>query len=207
MMAPIVGGKCQKGISEGYSRLRCTVTELTLWKRNDCQQGPPRPIKSMQTWITLRHCCQSTADEGQRIKGFWLTFLGAWWALLGFHWLANERLVQRHWMDKNKVTCLASDEDFFFLSLLSCPMRHKWSWIFSSKTLNLTIEHCWCSSHSGLQCTHSLCHIQYIKQTSTHAYTYTHTHTPSDSNICYVLRCKISRIVSPKQDKTPSIGW
>lgn len=33
---------------------------------------------------------------------------------LGFHWLANERLVQRHWTDKNKVTCLASDEDFFF---------------------------------------------------------------------------------------------
>lgn len=54
------------------------LTELTLLKPKDYQLGPLRPIKSMQTWITLYGIfCWSTADEGQQIKGFWLTFLGA----------------------------------------------------------------------------------------------------------------------------------
>lgn len=120
---------------------------------------------------------------------------------LGFHWLANERLVQRHWTDKNKVTCLASDEDFFFLSLLSCPTRHKWSWIFSSKTLNLTLNTV--GAPHILKCSAPALSVTYIRQTSTHTCAY----TPSDSSMFYALLCKISRIASPKQDKKKNIYW
>lgn len=121
---------------------------------------------------------------------------------LGFHWLANERLVQRHWTDKNKVTCLASDEDFFFLSLLSCPRGHKWSWIFSSKTLNLTLNTV--GAPHILKCSAPTLSVTYIRQTSTHTHTLTH---PQIQTYVYALLCKISRIVSPKQNKTASIGW
>lgn len=96
---------------------------------------------------------------------------------LGFHWLANETLVQRHWANKNKVTCLASDEDFFFvLSLLSCPTRHKWSWIFSSKTLNLTLN--------TVGAPHILkCSAPTLRQAHTHIHLHTHVH----SNICFMF--------------------
>lgn len=100
---------------------------------------------------------------------------------LGFHWLANERPVQRHWTDKNKVTCLASDEDFFFRSLLSCPRRHKWSWIFSTKTLNLTLNTV--GAPHILKCSAPTLSVTYITQTSTHAY----TDTSSDSNTCFLF--------------------
>ena len=59
---------------------------------------------------------------------------------LGFHWLANERPGQRHWTDKNKVTCLASDVENLFFPLVR-PARHEWSWILCShETLNLTLS-------------------------------------------------------------------
>lgn len=46
-------GKCQIPTFQRFSKLCCTVTGLTLWKPKDHQQGPLRPIKTMQTWITL----------------------------------------------------------------------------------------------------------------------------------------------------------
>lgn len=177
-------------MSEGYfwglSRLRRTVTELTLWKRNDCQQGPPRPIKSMQTWITLRHCCQSTADEGQRIKGFWLTFLGAWWALLGFHWLANERLVQRHWTDKNKVTCLASDEDFFFFLSLVFP------WDTNDLGSSAARHLIWPLNTVGaphiLDCSAPTLSVTYSTSSrQAHMHTLTHTHPQIQTYVMYCV--------------------
>lgn len=105
---------------------------------------------------------------------------------LGFHWLANERLGQRHWTDKNKVTCLASDVEFF---PFCCPLRHERSWIFGNKTLNLTLS------------TASDPHI--FAAVSGHKHTHTHTHHAAYTHnelimyvhlkkkMLYVLSCKI----------------
>lgn len=94
---------------------------------------------------------------------------------LGFHWLANERPGQRHWTDKNKVTCLASDEDFFFLSLVvprdtndlgSSAARHLiWLWTLLVILTSLNAVHPLFSLSLSLSLT-----------TITLAKTHTHSH-------------------------------
>lgn len=94
----------------------------------DFQAGPPRPIKSMQTRIThdgifffflLEHSGWRSADQKLLADISWCLM-----SPLGFHWLANERLGERHWADKNKVTRPASDEENLFS--LRLP-REKWT--------------------------------------------------------------------------------
>lgn len=78
-----------------------------------------------------------------------------------------------------------------FFPLLSCPARHKWSWIFSSKTLNLTLNTAGdphilkCSAPPFLSLSLALSHNHHTGKN-----THTFTQTPSDSNIrLYVILC------------------
>lgn len=109
---------------------------------------------------------------------------------LGFHWLANERPGQRHWTDKNKVTCLASDEEFFFLSLVvprdtndlgSSAARHLiWLW-----TLLVIL--------TSLNAVHPLFSLSRSLSQPSHWQKHTHIHTNTirfkHTIICYTMYC------------------
>lgn len=109
---------------------------------------------------------------------------------LGFHWLANERPGQRHWTDKNKVTCLASDEEFFFLSLVvprdtndlgSSAARHLiWLW-----TLLVIL--------TSLNAVHPLFSLFRSLSQPSHWQKHTHIHTNTirfkHTIICYTMYC------------------
>lgn len=130
-------GRCQRQISKGFQGY---AVQLQNWPSgnqrtvNKALRGPLKACKhgSLSMVFLLEHSGWRSVDQRLLADIPWCLM-----SPLGFHWLANERLGQRHWTDKNKVTCLASDVE----NLFSLQLSLETSWIlFSNKTLNLTLS-------------------------------------------------------------------
>lgn len=158
-------GRCQRQISKGFQGY---AVQLQNWPSgnqrtvNKALRGPLKACKhgSLSMVFLLEHSGWRSTDQRLLADIPWCLM-----SPLGFHWLANERLGQRHWTDKNKVTCLASDVE----NLFSLQLSLETSWIlFSNNTLNLTL--------STVSDPHILkCHD---KPTDTHSHTPYYTYIP-----------------------------
>ena len=112
-------GRCQRQIYkgfQGYAVHSQNWPPLNQRTVNKALRGPLKAYKhgSLSMVFLLEHSRWRSADQKVLADIPWCLM-----SPLGFHWLANERLGQRHWTDKNKVTCLASDGGKLFSFQLS----------------------------------------------------------------------------------------